>query len=111
MGVIFKGSSKNDNIKSTGSQNIIIGSLTLLTIAMGIIEIYMLHEYFAISISVSYLDYLYYIGYVMIGFLIYNLFIKKEAKVLYKLRTYELNFRDANILLVIFALSVMIFTV
>jgi len=84
----------------------LVGSVTLVS---GIGEMYILKEYFDIIITVHLSDFVTYGIYVILGYLVYRYIITKDIKALQFLRHYQLGFRRANIVLVLFLMLTMAF--
>jgi multicomponent Na+:H+ antiporter subunit D len=111
VSTIFFGTNRNENIKEALDQNIAIGILGFVTLFSGIFEMYILKKYLSITLTVGVMDFVIYFIYVGFGYLFYKYFIKKEAKVFYQLRHYEMGFKDANVLLVVFTITTILFLV
>lgn len=84
----------------------LVGGITLIS---GLGEMYILEKYFNIIISVHFSDFLSYGLYLLIGYLVYRFIIIKDVKALQYLRHYQLGFRRANIVLVLFLILSMVF--
>jgi hypothetical protein len=84
----------------------LVGGVTLFS---GVGEMYVLRKYFDIIISVHLSDFITYGIYVSIGYLVYKFIITKDVKALKFLRHYQLGFRKANIILVLFLMLTMAF--
>jgi hypothetical protein len=108
---IFKGETKNKSITERWSQNIPVVVIAIIIALMGILQMYILNRYFDFTVTVSLMDFVTYAIYLLVGYIIHQWFIEKEAKLLYHLRHYEIGFKDANILLVIFTITTIILIV
>jgi multicomponent Na+:H+ antiporter subunit D len=108
---IFKGETKNKSITEQFSQNLPIVVIATIILLMGIVQMYLLNSYFNFTVTVDFMDFVTYAIYIFVSYTIYHWFIKKEGKLLYHLRHYEIGFKDANILLVIFTITTIILIV
>jgi len=109
MSQIFFGTTKNKEIKESFKENISIIILGVITLMMGIFEMYTLSNYFDINVYVKLKDFVVYGLYLIISYGFYANFLKKEAKIFYKIRHTHLNFRNANVLLLTFVVLTIIF--
>jgi multicomponent Na+:H+ antiporter subunit D len=109
MSQIFFGSTRNKEIKESFKENISIIVLGVITLTVGLFEMYILNENIDIHVYVRFKDFVIYGIYLIIGYGFYYKFLKKEAKVFYKIRHTHLNFRDANALLLMFVILSIIF--
>lgn len=106
---IFFGTTRNKEIKESFKENISIIILGGVTIIAGIYEMYILNNNFNFNIYITIKDFLIYGIYLMIGYGFYFYFLKKESNIFYTIRHKHLNFRDANVLLLMFMILSIVF--
>ena len=102
MSQIFFGSTHNKKIKESFKENVSVIILGVVTLMMGIFEMYTLSNHFDMSVYVKLKDFVVYGLYLIVGYGFYIVFLQKEAKIFYKIRHTHLNFRNANVLLLTF---------
>jgi len=96
----------NSDLKVSRLPLVFLGSLTILA---GVIETFVLKNYFDVLIKIHYTDFLTYFVYVLIGYLVHKYIIERDIKVLQFLRRYQLGFQRANIVLALFLMLTMAF--
>lgn len=106
---VLKGENKAAINYENSPSSIPLVFLSIITFFSGFVERYILKEYLNIVIKVKPYHFITYGIYILIGYLIYIKVVKKDIKPLKFLRHYQLGFRRANIILIIFVLLTMAF--